>query len=321
MSITTTSTQPAGARRAVIFCCDSRYLPYTAHAAAQIAALHPHRDFDICLCHGECPLTLPESLAPLGLRQIRVDVGGMFGGLRLDPGATHDVYLRLALPEALRADYDRILYLDGDIFVQGGDFSRLLGADLGSHPIAAVRDNIQWRTPERRPVQFARLGLPGARYFNAGVVLMDTARCVDIDLLGRCVDLGRREAARMIRHDQNLFNAVLQGDWAELSPTWNWQYSWAARLFAEMRTPNVVHFIGGTKPWRDSVGDIPPRYLRTLSAFLSRHFPELPRPAVAAAPMRPCSPRMVKMVLKHLVSARAMCAYLDRFEDDFSVIG
>ena len=33
---------------------------------------------------------------------------------------------------------------------------------------AAVRDNIQWRTPRRRPEQFRRLGLPAAPYFNSG---------------------------------------------------------------------------------------------------------------------------------------------------------
>lgn len=319
MTIITTSNRPAGATKAVILCCDAAYLPYAAHAAAQIAALHPQRDFDICLCHGETPLAVPESLRALRLRQIQISVGTLFDGLRLDHGATHDVYMRLALPKALHGEYSRILYLDGDIFVQGGDFSRLLDIDIGPHPVGAVRDNIQWRKPGRRPAQFARLGLAASRYFNAGVVIMDTARCVEIDLLERCIALGTRKAHLMIRHDQNLFNAVLRGDWAELSPTWNWQYSWSARIHAEMRTPNVVHFIGGTKPWMDRTGDIPPRYRRVLAEFLMQHFPEKAHSLAAVPPIRPCSPRMIKILLKHLVSARAMCAYLDRFEDDFSV--
>lgn len=318
MGMTCTSDRPARHRRAVVFACDEGYLPYALFAISRIAALHPERDFDICLCTGVSPVEIPASLADLDIRLCQVDVGDMFDGLRLDPGRSPDVYLRLALPQALGADYDRILYLDSDIHVQGGDFSALLSVDLGGRPLGAVRDNTQWRTPSRRPAQFRVLGLPGARYFNAGVLLMDVPRYLEADLLARCVALGRAEAGRMIRHDQNLYNAVLQGDWAELSPAWNWQYTWASRFFEAMQTAHVVHFIGKRKPWKDAEGELPPRFAREMGAFLARHWPDRPPVPVGPGPAHDAR-LMRKHLLKHLVAAPAMARYLARFPDDLTV--
>ncbi len=318
MAVTVQSSRPATSRQAVVFCCNDAYLPFALHAATQIAALSVDRTFDICLCCSEAWLTVPDSLQDLGLRVCRIEVGDLFAGLRLDANRTADVYLRLALPMALAADYDRILYLDSDIFVQGGDFAALLAVDLGGHAVGAVRDNIQWRTPNRRPAQFKRLGLPTAPYFNAGVLLMDVARCNATDLLGRCLDLGRRERARMIRHDQNLYNAVLQGDWAELGAIWNWQYSWAARLFEAMRSPHIVHFIGTLKPWADREGQFSPRFARSFDAFLAAHFPGRPRVPVSAG-MRPDDRRMLRMLVKHYLSSAKLARYLARFPDDLTV--
>lgn len=128
--MTVEASRPARSRQAVIFCYNAGYLPFALHAAERIDRLTPGRAFDICICHGEEPILVPDSLSRLDVRLIRIDTTGVFTGLRLDPGRTHDVYLRLALPQALAADYDRILYLDADIFVQGGDFTALLGLDL-----------------------------------------------------------------------------------------------------------------------------------------------------------------------------------------------
>lgn len=158
MGMTVEASRPARSRQAVIFRCNAGCLPFAFHAAGRIDRLTPGRAFDICICHGEEPIVVPDSLSRLDVRLIRIDTTGLFTGLRPDPVRTHDVCLRLAVTQALAADYDRIIYLDSDIFVQGGDFTALLGLDPGNHPRGAVRDTIQWRTPGRRAEKFR--GLP-----------------------------------------------------------------------------------------------------------------------------------------------------------------
>jgi lipopolysaccharide biosynthesis glycosyltransferase len=311
--------RPARYRKAIVFCCDDNYLPFATHAAAEIIAWAKSRDFDICLCFGERAVSVPESLASLDIRLCHVDVRGSFEGLRLDAGRTHDVYLRIALPAAFSNDYDRLLYLDSDIFVQGGDFSALMEVDITPHCVAAVRDHVQWRTPSRQNARNSMKGVPASAYFNAGVMLMDVKSYNDQDLMQRCINFGRARREELTRHDQNLYNAVLQGDWAELSPMWNWQFSWSARLFATLVSPHVLHFIGPAKPWKDRDAQFEPRFHNSYARFIASHFPDHRLEALKLPRMAPDSTKMAKMLIKHLLTRRKIARYLARFPDDLTV--
>ncbi len=314
MTVTCRSDGPARSRHAVAFCCDANYLPYAAFAADRIAKAAPERDFDILICAAE-PLDLPPAL---GLRGCFIETGGMFDGMGLDARRTVSTYLRLALPDALAGDYDRILYLDADIHVQGGDLGALLRVDLGGLPAAAVRDNQQWRSPARHPADLKALGLGNAAYFNAGVMLIDVAAWRAAGILQQALEFGARHAGRMTHKDQTLLNAVLQRQWAELSPVWNWQYTRSSRLFEAMADAHLVHFIGPTKPWADPKGQLPPRFARDLAGFMARHFPDRPAPVPGPGPMaRPGAARA--LAWRHLLAADRTTRFLARFPDDLTV--
>lgn len=318
MAIALNASGPARSDRAVVFAADGNYLPYALVAASQLARLAPGRDFDICLCSTET-LALPASLAPLGLRLCRVETGAIFDGLRLDARRSPSAYLRLALPAAFEGCYRRLVYLDSDVFIQGGDFPALMAVDIGGHAVAAVRDNTQWRTPGRRPEQFRRLGWPSARYFNSGMQLIDVEAFNERGLLARCLDFGERNKGRLVGHDQTLLNCVLRGEWAELSPRWNWQYTWASRLFETMEDANVVHFIGPKKPWNHAGGELPLRFRRAYRAFLAEHFPDVPPISPDGPPPHRDPAFLRRMLLKHVIATSRTCAYLDRFETDLTV--
>ncbi|SFH06995.1 Lipopolysaccharide biosynthesis protein, LPS:glycosyltransferase [Palleronia marisminoris] len=311
------TSRPAGADTAIVFAGDGFYARAAMQVAQQIHALHPDRRFDICIAANDMPASPPESLAHLNLRRCAIRTNGLFDGLRLDSGRTEIVYLRLALPQAFRGEYRRILYLDSDIFVQGGGFGELLTADIAERAIAAVRDNSQARTPRRLPEQFRRLGIPHAGYFNAGVMLIDVSRWLDQDITGRAVAFGRQHRDKMIRHDQNLLNGVLQGDWAELHPTWNWQYTAATNMLAEMVSPRILHFIGPRKPWSKWGGRHPLRYRRAFAEFMVQHFPEQPAlPEVAP----PDEMWMRRSLAKHILSQHRTLRHIKRFSDEMTVL-
>lgn len=310
---------PAPRHAAVAFCCDQRYVKYALHAAVQVAGHAPARDFDILLCATE-PLDLPEVAARHDIRPERLDVAGRFDRLPHDERRTAAAYLRLALPAALGHRYRRILYLDADVAVQGGDLAALLAVDLRGHAVGAVRDNLQWRSPRRRPDSFRRLGLAHARYCNSGVLLLDTAAFREQRVLERCLELATRHDPAVIGLDQDLLNATLHGRWAELSPRWNWQYTWASRLAEAMEDAHIVHFIGPKKPWTHVGGELPLRFRRAYRAFAERWFPDEP-------PLGPDGPTPYgnlffqrRMLAKHLVGSGAMHRYLARFPTDLTVL-
>lgn len=313
-----TSDRPAGHAKAVVFACDAGYAPYAWFAAERIAALSPGRDFDICLAAMEPPAEAP-GLAHVGMRLCHVETGGVFAGLCRDARRSEAAYLRYALPRAFGAEYRRLLYLDADTFPKAGDFSALLDIDLLGHALGAVRDNQQWRTPSRRPESFKRLGLPWAPYFNSGLLLIDTAAWEAGGVLDRMLAFGAAHPPEAIGLDQELVNATLRGDFAELSPVWNWQYTWATRLLEAMVGANVLHFIGPRKPWRHAGGELPLPLRRAYRAFLAAHFPEAAIEGDGTPPWENLR-FLYKLHAKHMMSARAMAAYLSRFPDDLTAL-
>jgi hypothetical protein len=319
MAISLEASSAAASDRAIVFACDGRYLPFALFAAEQIARLRPRRDFDICLCALGETLAMPPALAPLGLRICRIESGGALAGLPVDARRSEATYLRLLLPAALAGDYRRLLYLDSDVFVQGGDFGALLGVDLGARPLAAVRDNFQWRNPRRHVDSFRAMKLPKAPYFNAGVLLVDTRSFEAAAVLARCVDFAAAHAGDLLHMDQDVLNGVLIGEWAELSPVWNWQYTRATMLFEAMEGANVVHFIGAKKPWTHTGGQLPPRFRDAYRDFFARVYPERPPLADGLAPHG--NRRYLREVLiRHTLAAGSFCDYLDRFESDLTVL-
>ncbi|MBD3756411.1 MAG: glycosyltransferase family 8 protein [Gammaproteobacteria bacterium] len=317
MEIDISCSRPAQARKAVAFCCDDAYLPFATHAAAQIAELHPQRDFDICIVSAK-PVTLPASLAHLDLRLCNVDPDRYFSGFSTDTRRNLTTYLRLLLPAAFAEIYDRILYLDSDIHIEGGDFSKFLDAKIADFPLAAIRDNPQWRTPDRMPAEFRDFGLANAAYFNAGVLLIDTREWNAQGILDAALAFGKEQGSRLRRNDQTLLNCVLYKNWAEISPIWNWQYTPASRLHEAMVSANIVHFIGPSKPWNARPQTLPPRFGKALRRFCASHFPD--RKIDIPDGPGPGTKLMTKMLLRHLVNRKKMARYLARFPDDYTVI-
>lgn len=311
------SSHAARFRKAVVLCCDANYLPFALFALRQLDSLYPDRGFDLCLV-SSTDLDLPPGL-DLDLRWVVLDGTERLAGLNLDDRRTASAYLRMLLPSMLAADYDRILYLDSDIWVKGGDIEGLFAIDLQGHPVACVRDNQQWRTPGRKVQEFRDFQLPNAPYFNSGVILFDVASWNAQGIEAKALEFGARHGAKLMRHDQTLLNCVLHGNWAELSPVWNWQYTWSTRLLEPMADANILHFIGSRKPWNSTRGEYPPKFRRNYASFIARFFPD--RPAIPPEVVNPATngPFLRKMLFKHLLSNRAMMRYLSRFPDELAV--
>lgn len=131
--------------------------------------------------------------------------------------------------------------------------------------------------------------------------------------------LWRAASAGRIGLDQDLLNAVLHGGWAEISPVWNWQYTWASRLFEAMAGAHVVHFIGPKKPWTHDGGELPLRFRRAISGLFHGAFPGGARWGATGWPMANRA-FWAKAMGKHLLSMGKMAAYLERFPTDLTVI-
>lgn len=301
---------------AVVIACDINYLPYAAIPALQLAA--KQGEFDI-LIGGPEPLDLPEKLERAGIGHVATTDTEIVNALPTDARRSIATYMELFLAEALRGIYRRILVLDSDIIFERGDPGRLLRADMLGRAVAAVRDNRQWRTPTRRVREFQQLGRPAAPYFNAGVVMIDTEAWSAAGLSQRAAEFAHKHLAGLGR-DQALINGVLYGDWSEISPMWNWQYTWSSSHLTAMADPCLIHFIGPYKPWMDSANARIPMRLRTdYSRILPCLFPDAPYGSELSQRHLPTSRDLRKSLFKQWRAAKPMLRYLNRFPDEYTL--
>ena len=87
------------------------------------------------------------------------------------------VYDKLLIADLLPPDIDQALWLDSDTLVLD-DVAPLWDRGTGDHPVLAVQDSIVPLVSSRLGVaRYRELGLrPDAKYFNAGVMVMNVGR-------------------------------------------------------------------------------------------------------------------------------------------------
>ncbi len=152
-------------------------------------------------------------------------------------------YFRLLLPDIL-PDVDKVVYLDCDLICRSS-LLPLYEEDMGQDWIRGVVDiDCAKHT--------ARLGIQ--KYVCAGVLLLNLRAWRENGVEQKCMDFIRDHADRIDLHDQDVLIVVCQEPMSSLDRTWDAQ-ACDTRLgrtsgFNELaKTANIVHFIGGRKPW------------------------------------------------------------------------
>ena len=309
-------------RRALVYCADQTVLPF-ALFSAQNAALHaPDRDYDILICSLE-PLEIPDSFSTLGIRNRVLDLRSRIEGLQLvNKWLPETAFLRMFLSQELGQTYDRILYLDSDTNVVGSGIFRIFSLDFSPHPVAAARDVAQWYWLSRRVHDFKARRIPGQTCFNSGIQLVDTARFNQMGCLDRMLTI-HSDPRPTTQNDQSLFNLGLMGHIAELHPHWNWQWTHKEPYLSALVSPNIVHYVGWTKPWSEQVftkSNYSYELYNRYRSFMGRHFPDRLTEFPSHDKPRRNWPRSVCHMTAQIGPALALYRYLRRFKSELDVL-
>lgn len=148
---------------------------------------------------------------------------------------------------------EQALWLDGDT-LSLADIGPLWDRGAGRHPVLAVQDPLVPFVSSCFGVAgYRKLGLRGsAKYFNAGVMLMNLGLWRQQQVSSRALEYLKRYARDVTFWDQEGLNAVLAGEWGELDAVWNYSVSLGGvngRRTTDSQT-KIVHFNGNLKPWR-----------------------------------------------------------------------
>lgn len=219
----------------------------------------------------------------------------------------HYTYWRIPAITTLAEQFDRVLYLDTDMLITGSNLRRLFDIDLEGAPIAAVRDVHQSVRQQRFAREFLAMGLPNSPYFNAGMLLIDGPAFVRDKRAAQIEQIARTNPLVLTAHDQSLLNIAFYSNWLELSPVWNWQFSYRNALLTPYLDLEVLHLSGANKPWDD------PKH--TLPA-LARHSYAIYSGMTGSRPPSKLSPSG-REIVKHLRYYKRYQRWLQRFPDRY----
>lgn len=159
-------------------------------------------------------------------------------------------FIRLLIPQLLQGIAQRVLYLDADLLCFGA-VDALLQLDMVDAIAAAVHDERETTAKS----QIARLGLPKAEYFNAGVMFIDVDRWIAADIQTQALTV--LASQQLVFADQDALNVALNGRVAYIGDQWNCRYhlvDYTSQGKTSLEIPPgtvFMHFTGPVKPWQD----------------------------------------------------------------------
>ncbi len=241
---------------------DAAQFPMAAFLVKKLTAMNRRSDTDILLISDSQKELQTATQWGLG----NCNYGWVGSGIQFKGGGhiSPATYFRLSLPRLSGAK--RLLYLDVDTFPDGTDLFDLFDVDMGGHVIAAARDLDA--TCLGTPTQRAELERTNRQhdlhYFNAGVLLIDVDRFNRQDIERRCIVA----IANNEMHDQAALNLVLDGDWLDLSPSFNMTPLGYVCGVSNVFQPVISHFMGRAKPWHGALFYLDHRARKEIEAFI-----------------------------------------------------
>ena len=246
----------------VVFCIDVAFWQHLGVTLASLLLNNPHESFGVYVVSGSSAPAdqwtrlqqLAGSAGNATLHPVVFDQAALYQHLPSHGHLSTAMYLRLFMAEYLPQNLDRVLYLDSDLVLVGGDIAVLWSLPLGDTYLGAAWE--PYDAKQRVPLGFSAEDF----YFNSGVMLINLRRWRDDGITERLLSFA--EANRAILHspDQDVLNSVLRGKVTDIGSRWNWQALFPRFLPEELRLtpeqfkslrkkPSIVHFTSAYKPW------------------------------------------------------------------------
>ena len=250
----------AAKRTALCFTPDRTFFAPAVRAIASLVAQGDADAFDIFIFCEESDVEPgfadldPALRAHIHLRTL--DFAALDAGLAPKGRFSRAVFRRLFLDRLLPERYERYVAIDSDMLIARPGLARLTQIDLGGHTLAAGFDMIYLMDhkggPLAREFQGYRraLGLQlDTPYFNAGLMTIDRAAWRKAGFAEEAAARLRGNPERYPFMEQDALNSLIRGDFARLSPRYNFMGDFFLTGLEEEIAPIVLHFVNQPKPW------------------------------------------------------------------------
>ena len=152
-------------------------------------------------------------------------------------------YYRLNIHNILsKYDVEKIIYLDSDMVVNTS-LEELYNTDLDGNFIGGVVDISPIRMNKKTKLPLLN------KYINSGMLLIDVKKWRDNHIEQLFYKYIQEKKEEIFCGDQQIINVVLNGKIKILDPKWNVQTSNFMNRSSYIKRPNIIHYIGCSKPW------------------------------------------------------------------------
>jgi lipopolysaccharide biosynthesis glycosyltransferase len=312
-------------RTAYCFTPDRAFFPPALRAIASLIEAEPDGGHEIVLvCEAsDAPPGFDKLARPLRdrIELLTINFARYDSNLKPSGRFSRAVFRRLFLDELLPARFERIVSVDSDMLIVRPGLKRLESFDFGGRPLAAAYDMIFLMDFKGDALarQFQRsrraLGLAlDTPYFNAGLMAIDRAEWRKRALAERVARALRDTPERFPFNEQDALNATLHGDFAPLSPRFNFMGDFFLLDLERRIEPIVLHFVNAPKPWELKLWRGEARFAQAYRDWLSSS----PWPNLAVAPSarpwlrgRPPLTRVRRDFAKRLAAFLAQAPFID----------
>jgi lipopolysaccharide biosynthesis glycosyltransferase len=267
-------------RTAYCFTPDRTFFPPAVRAIASLIEAEPDAEREIFLVCEPGDVTPRFDKLPGRLRErfklLTLDFSRFDANLAGRGRFSRAVFRRLFFDEILPAPIERIVTIDSDMLIARAGLKRLESFDLGGRPLAAAYDMIFLMDFKGDALarQFQRsrrsLGLSlDTPYFNAGLMTIDRARWRAEKVTERVITALRDDPKRYPFMEQDALNATLRGDFAPLSPRFNFMGDFFLLDLERRIEPIVLHFVNAPKPWELALWKGEARFARNYRDWFS----------------------------------------------------
>lgn len=228
-------------RKSIVLVADNAYLIQLETTIKSV--LYHNRDVDFYILNSDIA---PEWFKLLGrkmevvnstIHNVHFDKE-LFEGYKTGPHINYATYFRFFATEVV--DSDRVLYLDSDIIVTG-ELTSLFKLNLKGYSIGAVDDVYAYEGRESG--------------FNAGVLLMDTAKWKEHSIVNSLLELAAEQNQAVHLGDQSILNIYFEDNWLALDETYNYMVGVDIYHLGQEyerlddNPPAIVHYASHDKPW------------------------------------------------------------------------
>jgi len=184
---------------------------------------------------------------PFSLESVRIDLRALFMTDKMRPHyGGFAPYVKLVLP-TLNQDRNPILYLDTDIVVCT-DLAALVSTDLSGKILGVAEESeVAWAL--EGDFYLSQGFEQQSRFFNSGVMLLDTASWKEGDVTRQCLDFLQSHGLSAAAADQTILNIILRGRFLPLNRIYNQLVYPSSPPIDPDRAQGIYHLVGRPKPW------------------------------------------------------------------------